>query len=301
MTRVLVSEDYSATPSCLRGMLEDAGFAVSVAETRLQTIESIRANPPDAFITDVHNLEKDGLDLVEQLNSEFPRLPIILQTSNGCQQATIKALKAGAVSFVPKPLLRKEIIPTLNSVLAVSEQTYNDGDVSPFWTGGDAHYRIKSDPGLIPTIVAQLEKQIVAVGFCDETGLLRIGMALCEALDNAVFHGNLEVDSTLREEDDAQYYSLAQQRRQQAPFRDRHVNVYSRIDRNQAEFVIEDDGPGFNPEKLPDPTDPLNLDRVSGRGLTLIRNMMDEVLHNDRGNRITMIKYCTESSCQPRE
>jgi anti-sigma regulatory factor (Ser/Thr protein kinase) len=58
----------------------------------------------------------------------------------------------------------------------------------------------------------------------------------------------------------------------------------------EATFVIQDEGPGFDPASLPDPTDPENLDKVSGRGLLLMRTFMDEVSYNDRGNQVTMIK-----------
>ena len=55
-------------------------------------------------------------------------------------------------------------------------------------------------------------------------------------------------------------------------------------------YAIRDEGPGFDPSTLPDPTDPANLERVSGRGLLLIHAFMDEVRHNPTGNEITMVK-----------
>ena len=54
--------------------------------------------------------------------------------------------------------------------------------------------------------------------------------------------------------------------------------------------MVRDDGRGFDPSKLPDPTDPANLQKCCGRGLFLIRTFMDEVRFNDTGNEITMIK-----------
>ena len=59
--------------------------------------------------------------------------------------------------------------------------------------------------------------------------------------------------------------------------------------REMAEITIRDEGPGFDPGKIPDPTDPAYLDRPCGRGLWLIHAFIDEVRHNSTGNEITMI------------
>ena len=55
-------------------------------------------------------------------------------------------------------------------------------------------------------------------------------------------------------------------------------------------FVIRDEGPGFDVTTLPDPTDPENLLKPSGRGLLLIRTFMDEATHNATGNEITLVR-----------
>ena len=68
------------------------------------------------------------------------------------------------------------------------------------------------------------------------------------------------------------------------------VYVTVRMSRVEAVFMIRDEGPGFDPASLPDPTDPANLERVSGRGLLLIQTFMDKVEHNETGNQITMVK-----------
>lgn len=53
-------------------------------------------------------------------------------------------------------------------------------------------------------------------------------------------------------------------------------------------IAVEDQGPGFRPEDVPDPTLDENLSLPSGRGLMLIRTYMTQVLHNDKGNRLEM-------------
>ena len=53
---------------------------------------------------------------------------------------------------------------------------------------------------------------------------------------------------------------------------------------------VEDEGPGFKPEEVPDPLALENLERSSGRGLFLMRSYMTWVRHNERGNEVTMIR-----------
>jgi len=55
-------------------------------------------------------------------------------------------------------------------------------------------------------------------------------------------------------------------------------------------FIVRDEGPGFDPSALPDPTDPENLLKPCGRGVMLIRTFMDQVNFSAKGNEITMVK-----------
>ncbi len=79
-------------------------------------------------------------------------------------------------------------------------------------------------------------------------------------------------------------------RGEKAPYKDRRVRLTARLSRDRAAFVVRDDGPGFDPSVLPDPTDSSNLENVRGRGILLIRTFMDEVYYNKVGNEVTMIK-----------
>jgi serine/threonine-protein kinase RsbW len=53
---------------------------------------------------------------------------------------------------------------------------------------------------------------------------------------------------------------------------------------------VEDEGAGFEPDVVPDPTDPISLERPSGRGLLLMRHFMTSVRFSERGNRVTLTK-----------
>lgn len=61
-------------------------------------------------------------------------------------------------------------------------------------------------------------------------------------------------------------------------------------------IVVEDQGPGFDPGTLPDPTTEENLEKPSGRGLLLIRAYMSTIDFNDAGNQVTMVYLHPEQS-----
>ena len=139
-------------------------------------------------------------------------------------------------------------------------------------------------------MVARLTDAAIETGLCDRPAATRIGVAIEESLLNAIIHGNLEVSSELRQVDESAYYRLIDERCARTPFASRRVKVTARIGRAEAAFVVEDEGPGFDVAKIPDPTNPENLFRVGGRGILLMRSFMTEVHFNDRGNRVTLVK-----------
>ena len=89
------------------------------------------------------------------------------------------------------------------------------------------------------------------------------GLAVHEVVANAIVHGNKE---------DARLY----------------VQVSFYLHHDSIRVVVEDEGDGFDPEQLPDPTDPANLLKPHGRGLLYVRNFMDHIVFK-RGSRGMMI------------
>ena len=155
----------------------------------------------------------------------------------------------------------------------------------------DLRFELENDGSLIAPLVRSLEDHIGSLRLCDETELIRIGVALHESLSNAINHGNLELDSELRQENEHLYYEMGEARKLIWPYCDRRVHVFASLGAERVRFVIRDEGPGFNHEQILDPTQEENLERIGGRGLLLIRNFMDEVSYNKRGNEISLVKY----------
>jgi serine/threonine-protein kinase RsbW len=99
-----------------------------------------------------------------------------------------------------------------------------------------------------------------------EADIFAIKLALEEALVNAVKHGN-KLDPA------------------------KVVKVQYHVTEQRADITIEDQGPGFNPAGLPNPTDDENLEKCSGRGILLMRAYMSSVVFNPSGNKVTLTKF----------
>ncbi len=155
----------------------------------------------------------------------------------------------------------------------------------------DLRFEIENDVTLIPPLICHLLEQITLLDLLDDCHISSMSIALSKSLSNAINHGNLELDSELRQEDESIYYDLAAARRVTWPYCDRKVHVYPSYSKDRVKFIIRDEGPGFNVSRVKDPTDDENLERIGGRGLLLINAFMDEVSHNNRGNEITLVKY----------
>jgi serine/threonine-protein kinase RsbW len=124
--------------------------------------------------------------------------------------------------------------------------------------------RTSNDVG---TCLNHLVDRLGPLGYT-ERDVFSVRLALEEALVNAVKHGHRN---------------------------DPHKTVRVRFQADAAQFLVEvqDEGPGFDPDGVPDPLSPENLERPGGRGVFLMRHYMTWVSFNDRGNCVTMCKRRT--------
>jgi anti-sigma regulatory factor (Ser/Thr protein kinase) len=211
-------------------------------------------------------------------------------TAYGSEQIAVAALRAGAASYVPKTNLRAELREALRAVLRAVEAKHGRERVREFLQSSHSEFVLGCEEAGSAALVSFLQDGLEQLSFCDAAGLFQVTTALVEALANAVDHGSLELDSALRETDDYEYGKLRVKRMKESPYCDRRVFVSVHLTPTEATYVVRDEGSGFDPSILPDPTDPDNLLKASGRGIMLIRTFMDDVSFNDVGNQITMIK-----------
>jgi serine/threonine-protein kinase RsbW len=130
---------------------------------------------------------------------------------------------------------------------------------------------LPNDPGAGKEIEEEILAQLPGLGY-DDSDIFAVKLALDEALLNAIRHGNR--------------YD-----------RNKHITVGYRADRQHVVITVADEGNGFDPDALPDPTTASNRWKPNGRGVFLMRAYMDEVSYNEQGNQIWLVK--TQASRSP--
>lgn len=291
MPRLLIVDDNPLDLKLAAKCVADLELETLTAADGREALEVLERTRPDAVLTDLDMPELDGLELVREIRKTYPTLPVVLMTAKGSEEIAAAALQAGAASYVPKRNMKTELGDILRVVLDMAASRKQRQHVLEIVTATESRFRLDYEPNGPSALVSYCQDALRMMHVCSEADLVRVGTALGEAIVNAIEHGNLELDSQLREHDDGQAYAaLRKQRLTEAPYKDRRVDVVARLTKIEAVFIVRDEGKGFNPELLADPTDPESLMRPYGRGLMLIRTFMDRVWFNDKANEITMVK-----------
>ncbi len=297
MATVLVVDDAAVDRKLVGGLLgQSRDLAVEFAvdgHDALAKIEALAKNgagQPAIVVTDLVMPGMSGLELVSKIVEQYPMIPVILMTGKGTEETAVQALQAGAASYVPKAALHQYLVETVQDVLDVVRSKHSHQRLMASMRQTEFHFALPNDANLIPSLISYVQSLTCSMGLCDDSSVIRVCIALEEALRNAMFHGNLELTSDQREGDSAVYQELIEDRRGREPFSQRRLFVTVMVSPTSGTFIVRDQGPGFDPSKLPDPTDPANLEKVSGRGLLLMKTFMDEVSFNATGNQVTMVK-----------
>ena len=291
MTTILVVDDSAVDRTLAAGLLtQEPGWSVIEAIDGRQALICLKDAVPDLVVTDLQMPAMNGLELIEAARKGYSHIPVILMTSKGSEEIAVQALHAGASSYVPKRSMATMLVDTARRVLAALHENRKHSELMNRLVERTECFVLENDVNLLMALSRHLQSLLADAWGFDRTDRLRTGTALEEALLNAMYHGNLEVSSELKEKDHEAFYALAEERRNTAPWIHRKIHVSVTMNPHEALFTIRDEGSGFDPGTLPDPTDPENLARPFGRGVMLMRAFMDDVTYNDVGNEVRLCR-----------
>ncbi len=296
MARVLVVDDSAVDRTLVTALLSrGTTLTVEAVENGAAALEQLERSLPDLIVTDLQMPELDGLGLIRAVRARHPSVPVILMTAYGSEALAVEALEAGAASYVPKAQLAEKLVDTVEQVLALARADRGIEQLAECLALAEFTFLLDNNAMLIDPLVDAVQRLIELTQLCDPTARIRVGVALEEALLNAIYRGNLELGVEELQEDRVRLLSgngrsLVEQRSSEPPYRDRKTLVRIQVTPNEARFIVRDEGPGFNVLPIANADDPSAVVREGGRGLVLIRTFMDEVSYNAKGNELTMVK-----------
>jgi CheY-like chemotaxis protein/anti-sigma regulatory factor (Ser/Thr protein kinase) len=290
-TRVLIVDDDHDEGRVVGALVDELpGHEALFASNGAEALKLIEEARPNVVLTDLRMPGMDGLELVEAIRARYPETPVVLSTAYGSEDIAILALRRGAAHYLAKDRMVRDLKGTLQAVIAVAATERKRRRALRALVRRESRFELESDPGLITPFIALLQEDMAAQDLWGENDRMQVGIALEEALRNALYHGNLAVDPSLREADERAYFAEIQRRATLGPYCARRLRVLAAYDREAATFVIRDEGRGFDTSAMDDFIDPTRMLLSNGRGLILMRTFMDELRFNEVGNVVTMIK-----------
>lgn len=258
--KILIIDDHDDLATSLAEVFSHTGHTVDIVPDRDSALLMGDIERFDIVITDLDVRSREA-DFALDMTEDPACLPTALTEVAVGQQ--LKAFKLCAAHFRREPLDEEELKNLVATILDYKiryvDLVENVADLLE-----SIEFELPSTVSVMHIVLDYLMKRVEKLGVIkpEESNLF---VALDEAFVNAVKHGN-KFDSN------------------------KLVRISASVSKDEARFTVEDEGEGFDVKNIPDPLDPQNLFKTSGRGVLFIYNIMDEVSYNDRGNRLTMVK-----------
>lgn len=263
----MIIDDHDDLASALDEAFSQIGHDVVTLESH---IDALAIDDIDSFDVVISDLDVDASIIASCPQGHTPTcLPEIPSISNGDH---IKAFKISASNFRRDEFDESELRGLVEMILNYKAKFVDKEDVVQCMHE-TIEFELPSSISIMHSILDYLMKRVEKLGVikAEQSNLF---VALDEAFVNAIKHGN-KFDAR------------------------KLVRIAAEVSKQEARFIIEDEGEGFDVNAIPDPLDPENLFKSSGRGVLFIYNIMDEVKYNERGNRLTMIKKSEFPSFDP--
>ena len=257
--KILIIDDHDDLATALREKFSELGHEVRIIESRREALDAPEIEDFDLVITDLDDSEK----IVTTLNQNGNGSECLPETETADAAANVKAFKICATNF-RRDEFNEDELKTLVEIALNYKTKFIDQRKAMQNLHENIEFELPSTISVMHLVLDYLMKRVEKVGVIHSENS-NLFIALDEAFVNAVKHGN-KFDTQ------------------------KNIKITAEVSTKEARFTIEDEGEGFDVAAIPDPCDPENLFKPSGRGVLFIYNIMDEVKYNERGNRLTMIK-----------
>ena len=247
----------------LAAELTEAIEGLGLSARTISTLEHLEAHAdarPWLVITDLAlEPSEDDWDSLAQL---FPRSTLwAVMAADGCDvDAVITAFRHGCLDCLTQPVTRDTLGEKLASIGRVPGA--KPGELDRYMSN-EIRLELPSDVSVIQHVIKLLAEHCREYRSYGQRTLINLRIAVSEALSNAIIYGN-QGD------------------------RSKKVRVRATVDAWAIKVQVVDEGPGFDPKRIPDPTISGALEASGGRGLFLLKQLADDVSFSETGNSLTL-------------
>jgi DNA-binding response OmpR family regulator len=268
---VLIVEDEHDTNDILAGLVRARGYTPIQLYRGRDVPQAVKQHRPEIVLLDLMLPDTDGFTVCERLKKdrETNLIPVLMVTALNDTDNHLRGIRVGANAYITKPFTTEKILRALDEALAWSRYHREHG------TTGEVQFDVRSEIGYLQE-VNDLLSDLYAHTPLTERQVKDLKQAVLEMGGNAIEWGH----------------------RKNA---DLPLKITYRISPESVTLVIKDQGPGFDPRKLPhaasedNPVGHLDVRnemglREGGFGIMLARGLVDEFRYNDKGNEVTLVK-----------
>jgi CheY-like chemotaxis protein/anti-sigma regulatory factor (Ser/Thr protein kinase) len=271
-TRILVVDDDPDIHVLLNSILAKAGYGVENASDASRALAFLESSRFDLVLTDVHMPGLDGIELLQRIHARSPSTPVVVMTSQNTPDNVVRSIRDKAFTYFSKPFSAASVLDIVESALEakIAPDDIEVLSARPNWIALRLRCQLPTAERLLhfirelPAGLAPQQREDIAIGFR-------------ELLMNAIEHGGR---------------SDPEQRVEIAYIRTKAAILY----------WVRDPGKGFSFDDLSHAAtadDPLrHIDvrteagmRPGGFGIFLTRQIADELIYNEKGNEVLLVKY----------
>jgi serine/threonine-protein kinase RsbW len=262
--RILIVDNNDELRALLANALGSLGHEAVVTGDRAAALSRRDLPEFDLIISDLTEESEAEIHTSSDTAEEPHRRYLVTSLPpNTAAPVLVKAFKMVSANYLRLPYNREELREIVEQTLSYKLRYVDDPSLLSH-THEKIEFELPSDLALMNGVLQYLLERVGKMGVISPEGS-NLFVALDEAFVNAVKHGNKNDPTKL-------------------------IRIGAELSPKEASFTIEDEGEGFDVQTIPDPCDPANLFKSSGRGVLLIYNIMDEVEYNAQGNRVKMVK-----------
>ncbi len=288
--KILIVEDDYGSREYLLNLVQLEGYDVRAVVNGQEGLAEYKAFDPDIIVSDIQMPVMDGLEMLKILRQDKSDTIFIITTAYGSEDYAIDALRLGANNYLKKPIKRKSLIGLINKYKLIVESHKLAKKAEGKLLKKNITLEFKTEIQHIPAIIGQLVSNLGVK--LDDSEITNIELGLDELITNSVEHGNLGItfEEKVKASNDNTMLELYAEKMKVRKLARRKIKVKYKLRPKYCEWIITDEGKGFDWKLIPDPTKGAQLMELNGRGIFITHFLFDEMEYLGKGNKVRVRK-----------